>query len=99
MGLIRGIPPPTLVVPDEETCLVFGRDPGDWVATDEPGRARLLLLPERVPEGLVAAVQAAWSLMPADRTARTYELALPGVGAQEVLDGDGHEGHVHDAES
>ncbi|HWC27512.1 MAG TPA: hypothetical protein VG474_13070, partial [Solirubrobacteraceae bacterium] len=46
-----------------------------------------------------AAVQAAWSLMPADRTARTYELALPGVGAQEVLDGDGHEGHVHDAES
>ena len=108
MGLRRGDPPLALVVPDEETALVLGRDLPDHVAAPDAGSARLLLLPERVPDGMATAVRSAWQLMPSGRFARTYACPLPGVPAYSLLDDGGrrdvkheehggHEGHeAHD---
>ena len=93
MGLRRGAVE-AIVVPDEETRLALGRDVVDHVATADAGRARLLLLPERVPGALVAAVRSAWDVMGAGRRWQTYGSALTGVRAEAVLDGDGgHDDH------
>lgn len=88
MGLRKGQPVPALVVPDEETWLAWagGERELRFEATTEPGRARVLLLPARVPRELVPAVHAAWALMADTAAVVTYHAPLQGVPARAVVD-------------
>lgn len=88
MGLTKGERVPALVVPDEETWLAWAGAERElrFEATPEPGRARVLLLPARVPRELVPAVHAAWTLMTNTASVVTYDASLPGIPADAVID-------------
>jgi hypothetical protein len=88
VGLKRLPPERALIVPDEETWLCWGDGLKDsTIQAAEPGRVRVLVLPERVPDALVPAVRAIWAEMPGDRSARTYGASLSGVPAAAVVAG------------
>lgn len=101
MVLKRAPTTTALVVPDEETWLVWGggHEDEDVEPTVEPTRAEALIVPERVPEALAAAVRSARALLPRDVPVRTFGSPLPGVQVQEALeppDADDHSEEHHE---
>lgn len=88
MGLRTGQRVPALVVPDEETWLAWagGERELRFEPTSEPGRARVLLLPARVPRELVPAVHAVWAQMADTASVVTYDAPLQGVAARAIID-------------
>ena len=95
MGLRRP-PLPTVAVPDEETWLLWGHDlrAKGHEPIVEPGRAEVLIAPERVPEELAAATADLWARMPGRRRLVTPDAPVPGVDVGDVLN---HHGASHDA--
>lgn len=88
MDLRKRQPAPALVVPDEETWLAWGGGERElrFEATNEPGRACVLLLPDRVPRELVPAVRAGWAVMATAASVVTYDAPLQGMSARAVVD-------------
>ena len=110
MGLKRGAPAPALIVPDEETWIVSGAglDGAGLTPTSAAWRARVFVVPDRVPDGLARAVRAQWSSMSEATVLRVYASTLHGSPAEAVLHGGPppsapahdehgeHGGHGHD---
>jgi Ni,Fe-hydrogenase III large subunit len=91
--------PRALVVPDEESALVWGARDRRYVPVVDATRAHVLVVPERVPGELVAAVRAAWAGLPSDRRVHTYAYPAAGQDASEVLDGNDEHGDHDDSEA
>jgi len=83
----KAAPSPALVIPDEATWVLAGREPAaaGLVRVAAPERAAGMALPERVPDALVPAVRAAWERVPRPRWCLTLALGLPGLPAKDVV--------------
>jgi hypothetical protein len=91
---------PTLVVPDEQTWTMGGRDPAALGL--EPvfaaGRVQRVLVPDRIPDGLVEPLDQLLDEVPEDveRPTVVREPVRGGHGGHDAHEEHGHDMHGHD---
>ena len=93
--VLRGAPPVrAVVVPDEETWLLFGDADADYPfqATSDVRQADLLVVSERIPDELVVPLRQLWNAMRPGADVRTFSMPVTGPGATGVL----HNHHLDD---
>lgn len=81
---------PAVIVPDQASWTMWGRDPGrlGFEPAATPEQARRLLVPDPVPAALIDAVLAAWRRMPPPRRYVSWPRQLAGAPAAELLTDD-----------